>query len=79
MKIACPRCAWEPTATSKWICDCRHVWNTFDTAGRCPACGRVHRTTQCLACRATSPHHDWYHGLPSVDALVEEAADVAPL
>jgi hypothetical protein len=32
----------------------------------------VWRDTQCLACSAWSPHHDWYRDLPPVDELVRE-------
>ncbi len=67
MKIFCPRCAWAPSAASRWRCRCGHAWNTFDTHGRCPACGYVWRDTQCLACLCWSPHVDWYHDLPPVD------------
>lgn len=74
MRIACPKCAWEPTASARWSCRCGHVWNTFDTGGRCPACQTVWRDTQCLACQKWSKHHDWYHDLPPVDALLDEVA-----
>jgi hypothetical protein len=67
MHIACPKCEWEPDAGARWSCNCGHRWNTFDTGGRCPACGHVWRETQCLACRRFSPHHDWYRDLPPVD------------
>jgi hypothetical protein len=42
------------------MCSCEHVWNTFDTAGCCPACGKRWRETQCLACAQWSPHPTWY-------------------
>jgi len=42
------------------MCECLHVWNTFDTRGRCPACGKVWGVTQCLACHAISRHEAWY-------------------
>ena len=71
MKIYCPKCQWEPPPEARWWCTCGHGWNTFDTQGRCPGCGKVWRETQCLACHAWSPHHAWYHDLPPVDALLE--------
>ena len=37
------------------------MWNTFDTGGTCPGCGKKWRFTQCLACNAMSLHEDWYH------------------
>ncbi len=77
MKIACPKCAWEPPPDARWTCHCGHSWNTFDTAGQCPACGKVHRDTQCPACHGWSPHHDWYRDLPPVDALLQEVEATA--
>jgi hypothetical protein len=67
-KIACPHCEWEPEAHSRWICEkCPTLWNTFDTYGKCPSCGHVHRYTQCLRCQKISPHHKWYKDLGDVD------------
>ncbi len=37
------------------------------------------RETQCQECHAWSPHHDWYHDLPPVDAdAIIEDRDAAP-
>jgi predicted amidophosphoribosyltransferase len=58
--IRCPQCAWRPRAQDRWSCLCGHCWNTFDTGGRCPACGERWDHTQCLSCHRWSPHHDWY-------------------
>ena len=59
-RIRCPKCRWEPRAHDRWQCVCLHVWNTFETRGRCPACATEWRVTECLRCRALSPHDDWY-------------------
>jgi hypothetical protein len=61
-RIRCPKCAWQPRRRDRWICrdGCRHVWNTFETGGRCPACGFQWPWTACLACHRRSPHLDWY-------------------
>jgi hypothetical protein len=59
-RIRCPRCGWEPERDSRWSCSCLHSWNTFDTEGRCPACGRQWVETQCLRCHQWSPHREWY-------------------
>jgi len=67
MDIYCPKCTWEPPASARWLCSCGHKWNTFDTQGQCPECGKVWRKTQCLECQKWSPHHEWYHDLPPVD------------
>ena len=60
LRIRCPRCGWEPQRSDCWMCTCLHLWNTFDTRGVCPACGREWRETQCRRCLAWSPHADWY-------------------
>ncbi|NNF58909.1 MAG: hypothetical protein HKN04_11790 [Rhodothermaceae bacterium] len=72
MNIHCPKCRWEPTPEARWTCRCGTIWNTFETGGQCPACRKVWRDTQCLACAQWSKHHDWYHGLPPVDELMRE-------
>lgn len=61
--IRCPKCNWEPLETSMWLCTCNHVWNTFDTGGRCPKCKKQWQHTQCLECKQWSPHIDWYKNL----------------
>ncbi|MCB0638568.1 MAG: hypothetical protein KDC54_18185 [Lewinella sp.] len=75
VKIACPKCHWEPQPHSRWICEpkCRHKWNTFSTGGRCPRCSKQWEYTCCLACHRWSPHLDWYHDLDEVlDELLRE-------
>ena len=61
-KIRCPKCAWEPAREDRWYCDvgCGHGWNTFETGGRCRACGKQWLETVCLRCHAWSPHDEWY-------------------
>ena len=59
-KIRCPRCAWVPGATDRWMCSCGFMWNTFDTHGLCPACQYQWKDTACPACCEWSPHDDWY-------------------
>lgn len=64
-RIRCPRCGWEPRKDDRWLCGpqgCGHVWNTFETLGRCPACERFWNETACLRCGAWSPHDEWYQG-----------------
>ena len=78
MKIYCPKCEWQPGAGDRWYCSCGHAWNTFDTQGRCPKCGKVWLDTQCLACHKWSKHHDWYHDLPPVDADVVQEPERVP-
>ena len=59
-RIRCPRCAWKPGRHDRWMCTCLHSWNTFDTRGICPACGRLWAETQCPRCNEWSPHEAWY-------------------
>ena len=56
----CPLCHWEPLPGDEWVCDCGHVWDTFQTRGRCPRCGYQWEETECLVCWEMSPHEDWY-------------------
>lgn len=78
VRIACPKCDWEPDGSPYWSCTCGHIWNTFDTAGRCPKCRKQWEWTQCVisagGCTAKSPHLDWYHGLD--EWLAEEIANI---
>jgi hypothetical protein len=59
-RIRCPKCQWRPEADARWSCRCRHLWNTFETRGLCPACGYQWTATACLRCGQMSPHSEWY-------------------
>ena len=70
-RIRCPRCRWQPNASSRWYCSdcgfpeyffggCGTAWNTFATRGLCPGCGHQWLWTNCLACEGWSLHDDWY-------------------
>jgi hypothetical protein len=61
IKIYCPKCSYEPKTTDKWVCHCGCIWNTFDTAAKCPACDFQWLSTQCPGCSEWSKHSDWYH------------------
>jgi len=76
LEIACPKCDWQPDASSRWSCSCGCSWNTFDTAARCPQCGKQWEYTQCLAwrCNKFSLHLDWYRNLG--DLLKEELESI---
>jgi hypothetical protein len=67
-RIRCPRCSWEPAPHDRWVCACLHAWNTFETRGVCPECGRRWAETQCLSCTLWSPHDDWYDDQPESPA-----------
>ncbi|UZR94134.1 hypothetical protein [Chondrinema litorale] len=70
-KIACPKCTWEPDGKPYWRCHCGCIWNTFDTYGKCPDCGFVHKKTQCISCAQLSPHPDWYLDLDGIELELE--------
>ena len=76
IKIYCPKCQWEPTPSSRWQCVCRCVWNTFDTGGVCPDCGKAWEETACPACHRFSPHRSWYHEFVTDTTVVERVSDV---
>ena len=61
-RIRCPKCGWEPGKDDRWRCDpgCGHVWNTFETGGRCPSCDKQWTDTVCIHCGEWSRHDDWY-------------------
>lgn len=69
VEILCPKCDWKPDGGAHWQCDCSHIWNTFDTTGRCPNCKKIWKETKCPGpgipggCGAWSPHIDWYRNL----------------
>jgi hypothetical protein len=67
--IRCPACKWRPARTDAWACNpgCGHVWNTFETKGDCPSCGKRWTQTQCTKCGTWSKHDDWYEPAPSRD------------
>jgi hypothetical protein len=71
-RIRCPRCQWQPDASSMWVCwsgdgpeppfeACGTAWNTFATRGRCPGCAHQWQWTSCLRCDEWSLHEDWYN------------------
>ena len=66
LRIRCPECEWEPDGGPYWQCDCGKAWNTFETMGTCPRCGKKWHDTQCPGpmppggCGRWSPHDDWY-------------------
>lgn len=60
--IRCPSCRWRPTRTDTWACNpgCNYTWNTFETRGECPSCGKRWSSTQCIKCGSWHLHNDWY-------------------
>ncbi len=67
VEIKCPECGWKPDGQPHWQCSCGYIWDTFQTAGRCPACSKQWERTACIpsagGCTAFPLHLDWYDGL----------------
>ncbi len=63
IKIYCPKCGYVPTGADLWQCLplCGFAWNTFETCGVCPNCGKHWEDTACPCCSQWSPHQEWYH------------------
>ena len=80
IEILCPKCGWKPDGHAHWECTCGHVWNTFETAGKCPNCAKRWDDTQCPGpnfgpgCGKWSKHIEWYKGLEK--ATVREAEKI---
>lgn len=83
VRIFCPRCRWEPQPGDRWLCSpCGCVWNTFETGGVCPDCGKAWHETKCLRCGSWSPHSDWYHQFgedPIHEKIEQDQEDAVPL
>jgi hypothetical protein len=62
--IRCPKCQFQPSTDIRWICKCSHMWNTFQTAGKCPACHFQWEVTACPHCGEMSQHGTWYVSEP---------------
>jgi len=60
IKIACPKCQWQPDGFPRWRCSCGHSWNTFETKAKCPKCGTQWQDTHCPSCEQSSAHETWY-------------------
>jgi len=68
-----------PVSSSRWMCSCGCVWNTFETGGVCPDCGKAWTDTQCLACHGWSRHQAWYHDfVDDTERLGEVETEPAP-
>jgi hypothetical protein len=58
--IRCPNCLLSPPSGFQWNCKCGHLWNTFLTAGKCPACHFQWEITGCPHCGEAPEHQAWY-------------------
>lgn len=62
--IRCPKCLFQAPGGLRWSCKCGHVWNTFETGGKCPACRFQWEETMCPNCGEMSEHRTWYLSEP---------------
>jgi Zn-dependent protease len=57
---ACPTCNTAPPIGTYWKCSqCQQTFDTFQTQGACPSCGRQFPVTACLDCRRVHPMNEW--------------------
>jgi Zn-dependent protease len=64
---ACPRCMQAPPRGRHWVCDeCETRFDTFQTQGKCPACGAWYLNTTCPHCHDTHHIDRWYLHRPGV-------------
>jgi len=75
--VSCPICGWEPSEGDIWVCDlCRTRWNTFETHGKCPGCGKQFIDTQCSrsrgGCGQMSLNAEWYQRVEATTPKVKE-------
>ena len=75
-KILCPKCEWLPDGYPYWQCSCGIHWNTFETYGKCPSCGKVWKLTQCPKCQKWSPHAEWYLDLHVIAAEILKEEEI---
>jgi hypothetical protein len=77
LNISCPKCGREPQESDIWVCDeCHTRWNTFQTRGKCPGCGKQFIDTQCSkskgGCGQMSLNADWYEPLEQIKPKEKE-------
>jgi Zn-dependent protease len=59
-EAVCPMCRQHPPRGPYWGCPCGARFDTFDTRGTCPACGRGFNTTVCPCCQQSTALNLWY-------------------
>jgi hypothetical protein len=76
LKIECPKCGWEPNGYAYWGCTCGHLWNTFETKAKCPACSVQWQDTSCPGCGHSSKHELWYTSSEQQDLIATDHSDL---
>lgn len=72
--VQCPDCEWSPDGDKHWGCTCGHLWNTFETKGKCPKCKTQWEETRCPGCASLTPHKAWYK-TPEEIVVIENSVD----
>ncbi len=76
--FACPSCGASPPMGMFWTCsNCGTQFDTFETGGVCPRCGRVFAVTSCADCGKASPIAQW-QGAPVGFPVITTAQPVPP-
>jgi hypothetical protein len=76
-ECVCPNCSIGPPRGPFWVCEhCQTRFDTFDTRGKCPACGAWYLEPQCPHCRRSNHIDRWFEP-PTETAKPEETS--APL
>ena len=61
--FSCPACKTAPPVGEFWKCaQCRQAFDTFQSGGICPHCGKRFDVTRCLDCGAAHPMSEWMVG-----------------
>ena len=76
IKIACPKCNWQPDANLTGRVAAVVIGILFLPVAVARPCKKVWEQTQCIylagGCTAWSPHLDWYKGLDTIIEKLKE-------
>jgi Zn-dependent protease len=71
---ACPDCRQAPPCGQFWVCEhCQTRFDTFQTRGKCPACGAWFLETACPHCHAVHHIDLWYKPEEILDPIEVDA------
>jgi Zn-dependent protease len=79
-ECACPACYAAPPSGPFWVCEeCHTRFDTFDSRGKCPACGMWYLETACPNCRQAHHIDRWYAYRPGVGLAPVPAEEDGPI
>jgi Zn-dependent protease len=77
---ACPGCYAAPPKGPFWVCEeCQTRFDTFDSRGKCPACGMWYLETACPNCRQAHHIDRWYAYRPGIGLAPVPAEEDGPI